>query len=93
MIHILYWDHNQPPPLPLKIPQIPSSRDHEALNRGTLGGLGMGYGMWPQFCGSFCPQGRSNPGPPPAQGPQNMWSLGLKHLNSNDLDGQLEMFA
>ena len=28
------------PQLPLKEPQIPSNRDHNALNRGTLGGLG-----------------------------------------------------
>ena len=32
----------QHPQLPLKEPQIPSNRDHKALNRGTLGGLGMG---------------------------------------------------
>ena len=28
------------PQLPFKRPQIPSNRDHKALNRGTLGGLG-----------------------------------------------------
>ena len=28
------------PQLPFKTPQIPSNRDHKALNRGTLGGLG-----------------------------------------------------
>ena len=29
------------PQLPFKIPQIPSNRDYKALNRGTLGGLGI----------------------------------------------------
>ena len=29
-----------PPQLLFKRPQIPSNRDHQALNRGTLGGLG-----------------------------------------------------
>ena len=28
------------PQLPFKTPQIPSNRDHKALDRGTLGGLG-----------------------------------------------------
>ena len=28
------------PQLPFKIPHIPSNRDHKAINRGTLGGLG-----------------------------------------------------
>ena len=28
------------PQLPFKRPQIPSNRDHKALNRGTLGGAG-----------------------------------------------------
>ena len=28
------------PQLTLKRPQIPSNRDHKALNRGTLGGVG-----------------------------------------------------
>ena len=28
------------PPLPFKIPQIPSNRDYKALNRATLGGPG-----------------------------------------------------
>ena len=28
------------PQLPFKIPQIPSNRDHKALNSGTLGGVG-----------------------------------------------------
>ena len=31
----------QHPQLPFKTPQIPSNRDHKALNRGTLGGLGI----------------------------------------------------
>ena len=31
----------QPPQLPFKTPHIPSNRDHEALIRGTLGGLGI----------------------------------------------------
>ena len=31
-----------PPQLPFKTPQIPSNRDHKALNRATLGGLGTG---------------------------------------------------
>ena len=30
-----------PPQQPFKTPQIPSTRDHKALNRGTFGGLGM----------------------------------------------------
>ena len=30
------------PQLPFEEPQIPSNRDHKALNRGTLGGLGRG---------------------------------------------------
>ena len=29
------------PQQPSKTPQIPSNRDHKALNRGTLGGLGL----------------------------------------------------
>ena len=29
-----------PPQLPFKTPQIPSNRDHKALNRVTFGGLG-----------------------------------------------------
>ena len=29
------------PQLPVKTPQIPSNRDHKALYRGTLGGLGI----------------------------------------------------
>ena len=29
-----------PPHIPLKRPQVPSNRDHKALNRGTLRGLG-----------------------------------------------------
>ena len=29
-----------PPQLPFTIPHIPTNRDHKALNRGTLGGLG-----------------------------------------------------
>ena len=29
------------PQLPYKTPQIPSNRDHTALNTGTLGGLGL----------------------------------------------------
>ena len=32
------------PQLPFKTPQIPSNRDHKALKRGTLGGLGKGRG-------------------------------------------------
>ena len=32
------------PQLPLQEPQIPSHEDHKALNRGTLGGLGI-YGL------------------------------------------------
>ena len=28
------------PPLPFKIPQIPSNRGHKALKKGTLGGVG-----------------------------------------------------
>ena len=35
-----------PPQLPCKEPQIPSNRDHKALNRGTLGGVG---GLLPFF--------------------------------------------
>ena len=31
------------PQLPFKIPQIPSNKDHKALNRGTFGGLGSRY--------------------------------------------------
>ena len=31
------------PQLPFKEPQIPSNRDHKALNRGTLGGLGIDF--------------------------------------------------
>ena len=50
------------PQLPFKRPYIPSSGDRKALNRGTLGGLGLCYGsdqnpvpflnalpMWEQF--------------------------------------------
>ena len=29
------------PQLPFEIPHIPTNRDHKALNRGTLGGLGI----------------------------------------------------
>ena len=32
------------PQLPFKTPQIPSNRDHKALNRATLGGLGTAAG-------------------------------------------------
>ena len=35
-------DHTSTPQLPFKRPQIPSNRDHMALNGGTLGGLGIG---------------------------------------------------
>ena len=35
----------QHPQLPFKKPQIESNRDHKALNRGTLGGLGMEAGL------------------------------------------------
>ena len=31
------------PQLPFKTPQIPSNRGHKAINRGTLGGLGIPY--------------------------------------------------
>ena len=31
------------PQLLFKRPQVPSNRDHKALNRGTLGGAGMGH--------------------------------------------------
>ena len=42
MAHIPYWYSNtSTPQLPFKEPQIPSNRDHKALNRGTLGGLGI----------------------------------------------------
>ena len=34
------------PQLPFKIPQIPSNRDHKALNRWTLGGLGIRAIIW-----------------------------------------------
>ena len=34
-------EHSGEPPLPFKMPQIPINRDHEALNRGTLGGPGL----------------------------------------------------
>ena len=33
--------YSSTPQLPFKEPQIPSNRDHKALNRGTLGGLGL----------------------------------------------------
>ena len=36
------------PQLPFKTPQIPSNRDHKALNRGTLGGLGRAY-TWDRY--------------------------------------------
>ena len=35
----------QHPQLPFKRPQIPSNRDHKALNRAALGGLGTWYGF------------------------------------------------
>ena len=34
------------PQLPFKRPQIPSYRDHKALNRATLGGLGSSLCFW-----------------------------------------------
>ena len=34
------WKRTSTPQLPAKIPQIPSNRDHKALNGGTLGGGG-----------------------------------------------------
>ena len=34
-------DRPATPLLPFKIHHIPTSRDHKALNRGTLGGLGI----------------------------------------------------
>ena len=33
------------PQLPFKMPHIPTSRDHKALNRGPLGGLGIDAGI------------------------------------------------
>ena len=39
-----YYDsypYTSTPQLPFKRPQIPSNRDHKALNRGTLGGVGI----------------------------------------------------
>ena len=41
------------PQLPFKKPQIESNRDHKALNRGTLGGLG----LTTCFMGTFGIQG------------------------------------
>ena len=41
----IFWHINQHPQLPSKTPQIPSNRDHKALNRGTLGGLGSHAGI------------------------------------------------
>ena len=46
--------HTSTPQLPFKTPQIPSNRDHKALNRGTLVGLGsydiptilLGFPVW-----------------------------------------------
>ena len=38
MIYSLY---TSTPQLPLKRPQIPSNRDHRALNGGTFGGVGI----------------------------------------------------
>ena len=38
---ICIYTYTSTPQLPFKRPQIPSNRDHKALNRGTLGGLGM----------------------------------------------------
>ena len=35
-------DYVGTPQLPFKIPHITTNRDHNALNRGTLGGLGVG---------------------------------------------------
>ena len=34
--------HTSTPELPFKTPQIPSNRDHQALNKATLGGPGIG---------------------------------------------------
>ena len=43
------------PQLPFKTPQIPSNRDHKALNRGTLGGLGNLISSWPVRCNQLPP--------------------------------------
>ena len=37
---------DQHPPTTLQGTQIPSNRDHKALNRGILGGLGRDIGPW-----------------------------------------------
>ena len=31
--------------LPFKEPQVPSNRDHKALNSGTVGGVGIGHSL------------------------------------------------
>ena len=38
-LDVLYKDPYQHPQLSLKVAQIPSNRDHEALHRGSLNGL------------------------------------------------------
>ena len=39
--YIYIYVYASTPQLPFKIPQIPSNRDYKALDRGTLGGLGV----------------------------------------------------
>ena len=45
-ILMFVWSLGPTPQLPLKEPQIPSHGDHKALNRGTLGGVGLWYSMF-----------------------------------------------
>ena len=40
-VHIIIYRYTSTPQLPFKEPQIPSTRDHKAINRVTLGGLGI----------------------------------------------------
>ena len=46
-----YKQYTSTPQLPFKIPHIPTSRDHKALNRATLGGLGRVHCFFSHFGG------------------------------------------
>ena len=54
------FGYTSTPQLPIKVPQIPSNRDQEALNRGTLGG-----GCWQEAAVGFVPSSSSMVGAGP----------------------------